>query len=197
MSISRNYAVRCPECGCIIPFELYDSITSSLDPGLRQQILDGQFETVVCPDCRAVSYIQYDILYHDPARRFMVCVGTDYSDVFQQSDCPKDYKLRYVDDYKQLAEKIRIFEAGMNDRIMEITKESMRHMAKRNLELYYAGSRRKLMYFIVPGHERYVAVSQGLYTLAGKYYDKIPVEKEFGFLRINRKYAEALKTVAV
>ena len=55
MSISRNYAVRCPECGCIIPFELYDSITSSLDPGLRQQILDGQFETVVCPDCRAVS----------------------------------------------------------------------------------------------------------------------------------------------
>ena len=66
-------------------------------------------------------------------------------------------------------------------------------MAKRNLELYYAGSRRKLMYFIVPGHERYVAVSQGLYTLAGKYY----VEKEFGFLRINRKYAEALKTVAV
>ena len=57
MSISRNYAVRCPECGCIIPFELYDSITSSLDPGLRQQILDGQFETVVCPDCRAVSYI--------------------------------------------------------------------------------------------------------------------------------------------
>ena len=72
MSISRNYAVRCPECGCIIPFELYDSITSSLDPGLRQQILDGQFETVVCPDCRAVSYIQYDILYHDPARRFMV-----------------------------------------------------------------------------------------------------------------------------
>lgn len=54
MSISRNYAVRCPECGCIIPFELYDSITSSLDPGLRQQILDGQFETVVCPDCRAV-----------------------------------------------------------------------------------------------------------------------------------------------
>ena len=196
MSISRNYAVRCPECGCIIPFELYDSITSSLDPGLRQQILDGQFETVVCPDCRAVSYIQYDILYHDPARRFMVCVGTDYSDVFQQSDCPKDYKLRYVD-YKQLAEKIRIFEAGLNDRIMEITKESMRHMAKRNLELYYAGSRRKLMYFIVPGHERYVAVSQGLYTLAGKYYDKIPVEKEFGFLRINRKYAEALKTVAV
>ena len=68
------------EGGCIIPFELYDSITSSLDPGLRQQILDGQFETVVCPDCRAVSYIQYDILYHDPARRFMVCVGTDYSE---------------------------------------------------------------------------------------------------------------------
>ena len=150
MSISRNDAVRCPECGCIIPFELYDSITSSLNPELRQQILDGPFETVVCPDCRAVSYIQYDSLSHDPARRFMVCVGTDYSDVFQQSDCPAGYKLRYVDDYKQLAEKIRIFEAGLNDRIMEITKESMRHMAKRNLELYYAGSRRKLMYFIVP-----------------------------------------------
>ena len=197
MSISRNYAVRCPECGCIIPFELYDSITSSLDPGLRQQILDGQFETVVCPDCRAVSYIQYDILYHDPARRFMVCVGTDYSDVFQQSDCPKDFKLRYVDDYKQLAEKIRIFEAGLNDKIMEITKEAMRHMAKKNLELYYAGSRRKLMYFTVPGKENHIAVSQGLYSLAGKYYDRIPVEEKRGFLRINRKYAEALKKTEV
>ena len=70
-------------------------------------------------------------------------------------------------------------------------------MAKNNLELYYGGSRRKLMYFTVPGKENHIAVSQGLYTLAGKYYDKIPVEKEFGFLRINRKYAEALKTVAV
>ena len=112
MSRSRDYAVRCPKCGSIMPFELFDSITSSLNPELRQQILDDRFETVVCPDCKAVSYIQYDILYHDPARRFMVCVGTDYSDVFQQSDCPKDYKLRYVDDYKQLAEKIRILRQG-------------------------------------------------------------------------------------
>lgn len=197
MSRSRDYAVRCPKCGSIMPFELFDSITSSLNPELRQQILDDRFETVVCPDCKAASYIQYDILYHDPARRFMVCVGTDYSDVFQQSDCPAGYKLRYVDDYKQLAEKIRIFEAGLNDGIMEITKEAMRHMAKRNLELYYAGSRRKLMFFTVPGQEKHVAVSQGLYTLAGKYYDRIPMEEDRGFLRINQKYAEALKKIEV
>ena len=61
MSRSRNYAVRCPECGSVMPFELYDSVTSSLNPELRKQILDGRFETAVCPDCGAVSYIQYDI----------------------------------------------------------------------------------------------------------------------------------------
>ena len=197
MSRSRNYAVRCPECGSVMPFELYDSVTSSLNPELRKQILDGRFETAVCPDCGAVSYIQYDMLYHDPAGRFMVCVGTDYSEVLGQSDCPEGYMLRYVDDYKQLAEKIRIFEAGLNDKIMEITKEAMRHMAKKNLELYYAGSRRKLMYFTVPGKENHIAVSQGLYSLAGKYYDRIPMEEDRGFLRINQKYAEALKKIEV
>ncbi|MFR3751203.1 MAG: CpXC domain-containing protein [Enterocloster sp.] len=109
-------------------------------------------ETVACPDCGAVSYIQYDIVSSISAGRFMVCVGTDYSEVLGQSDCPgRRQSRRYVDDYKQLAEKIRIFEAGLNDKIMEITKEAMRHMAKKNLELYYAGSRRKLMYFTVPG----------------------------------------------
>ena len=54
MSRSRNYAVRCPECGSVMPFELYDSVTSSLNPELRKQILDGRFETAVCPDCGAV-----------------------------------------------------------------------------------------------------------------------------------------------
>ena len=71
MSRSRNYAVRCPECGSVMPFELYDSVTSSLNPELRKQILDGRFETAVCPDCGAVSYLQYDMLYHDPAGRFI------------------------------------------------------------------------------------------------------------------------------
>ena len=98
MSRSRNYAVRCPECGSVMPFELYDSVTSSLNPELRKQILDGRFETAVCPDCGAVSYLQYDMLYHDPAGRFMVCVGTDYSEVLGQSDCPEGYRLRYVDE---------------------------------------------------------------------------------------------------
>ena len=138
MSRNRTHAVRCPDCGSIIPIKIYDSITPSVNPELRQRILDGKFEIVVCPDCRAVLYIQYDILYHDTAGKFMVCVGKDYSDMIQQLDCPAGYKLRYVDDYRQLAEKIRIFEAGLSDEIMEITKEAMRHMAKKNLELYYA-----------------------------------------------------------
>ena len=42
MSRSRDYAVRCPKCGSIMPFELFDSITSSLNPELRQQILDDR-----------------------------------------------------------------------------------------------------------------------------------------------------------
>ena len=100
MSRNRTHAVRCPDCGSIIPIKIYDSITPSVNPELRQRILDGKFEIVVCPDCRAVLYIQYDILYHDTAGKFMVCVGKDYSDMIQQLDCPAGYKLRYVDDYR-------------------------------------------------------------------------------------------------
>ena len=59
MSRSRNYAVRCPECGSVMPFELYDSVTSSLNPELRKQILKQQYALTagLCHTYSTICYI--------------------------------------------------------------------------------------------------------------------------------------------
>lgn len=75
MSLSDKMSIRCPECNGEIKVDVYTSITATLNPELKQQILEGEFHKVICPVCGATSHLQYNFLFHDPEHYYMISVG--------------------------------------------------------------------------------------------------------------------------
>ena len=85
----------------------------------------------VCPSCSVTTRLVYPVMYHDPGRGFAVY----FLPRVEQEKLERDdtlnglldpaasySRLRLVDDYSHLCEKIRLFELGLNDRAMELFK---------------------------------------------------------------------------
>lgn len=122
MSLSDKMSIRCPKCNKVMEADVYTSITATLNPELKQQILDGEFHKVICPVCGAISHLQYNFLFHDPEYNYMISVGQDYTAAMNKMPAPDEYKFRLVKNYIELNEKIRIFDAGLDDATVEGVK---------------------------------------------------------------------------
>ena len=52
--------------------ELYESINVQTSPDLKKLLLANQMNTVTCEQCALTFRVDKPLLYHDPARRFMI-----------------------------------------------------------------------------------------------------------------------------
>ena len=133
--------IRCPVCGKSFTIELYGTINVSLDPSLKVTFLNHEINHVACPKCKVEEVVPYPLLYHDMDSELMVsAVWNDELNWEQEETAYKDlqrelnavssstssymgtYTHRLVFDYNQLVEKIRIFDSGLDDRIIEYLK---------------------------------------------------------------------------
>ena len=135
---SHMIRFRCEQCGKMHDASVYDGVDVSQEPQFRSRVMDASIFDFVCPDCGAVTGILYPFLYHDPANRFMVqlvdsTVTEDpFTGIFDEEDASEqavrdvveDMKARYsfrtVTTPNELMEKIAIFEAGYDDRVIEL-----------------------------------------------------------------------------
>jgi hypothetical protein len=108
---------------------VHDSVNVREEPSLKAQVLDGSAFVWECPHCGAKNLVRSQTLYHDPDEKLMVWltygseelearVGAAYAGLPEM----KDYTLRFVDDAGSLIEKVKIFDAGLDDVVMEMTK---------------------------------------------------------------------------
>jgi len=118
-------------CGCnhSCPVTVYDSINVGKDPSLKEKVIDGELFTWTCPECGKINLIRYHSLYHDPQQKLMLWITDDIEvltptteALVAQNPELKDYTCRFVSDPGSLIEKIKIFEAGLDDIAMEICK---------------------------------------------------------------------------
>ena len=72
MSMSSIQKIKCPECGNNQDFEIWQSVNVSLDPHLKQKILDRSLVTFRCDRCAQETEFYYPILYHDMNKRIMI-----------------------------------------------------------------------------------------------------------------------------
>lgn len=133
MSRHRIVKVKCPKCGNKVSASIWDSVNVDLDPDEKPKVLDGTFFQVTCQDCHFVSNLNYPCLYHDMVNRIMVqyVLNVDeaqecmemYDDIQRKFDNRLDvYRIRIVLSQRELLEKVRIFDAGYDDRVIEIMK---------------------------------------------------------------------------
>lgn len=144
MSMQHIEQIKCPACGKDVNFEVWNSINVDINPEMKERVLNGTLYNFKCQYCNHEDKIAYPILYNDMARNFMVY----YCDESGIEDCKnalnnimndkltkeitEKAKYRIVTSYLQLIEKIKIFESGLDDRLIELLKFDQLLTCKKN-----------------------------------------------------------------
>ncbi len=119
----------CSRCGSRCKVTAYDSVNVRENPELKAQVLDGSLFVWECPHCGARNLIRSQTLYHDPDGKLLVWLTYGSEELEERVRAAyggipemKDYTLRFVDDAGSLIEKVKIFDAGLDDVVMEMAK---------------------------------------------------------------------------
>lgn len=140
MSSSTSVTLQCPRCGYKTDLRVWESINIQINPEMKQKVKDGSLFRHTCPQCGVTSALNSSLLYHDMEKQLMVYYvnsqeeadevarffsgdisGTAEADELVR-DTTNDYTLRIVPSSDLLREKIYIFDAGYDDRIIEFIK---------------------------------------------------------------------------
>jgi hypothetical protein len=73
MSRGDTVDVTC-KCGCAFREWIWRSANVTLEPELRQMILDGNMNVVKCPSCGARFHVEVPFFYNDMDRRLWIWV---------------------------------------------------------------------------------------------------------------------------
>ena len=134
--VYRN--VTCNNCNTVMEYDVYDSINATLQPKLKEKIVNDELFVLTCPECGKKFYLSYGFLYNDIDCGHMIhySCSEDITNELQQfkdivGNFKKEisahfnslsYKFRFVNDFHKLKEKIRIFDKNLDDRIIELYK---------------------------------------------------------------------------
>ena len=137
MSINKKISVVCPKCGGLNEVTVWSVITVSDSPDLKNDLLSGKINILICADCGQRALLPDTLLYHDEKEKLLIsftpCGSEEvkedmrkklkysYSDLKKELDLD-GYNLRFVTEYNSLLEKILIFDNALNDKVCELIK---------------------------------------------------------------------------
>jgi len=129
----------CPQCGRANSAPISESINAGFHPELRDRLLSRELVLLKCRHCGQEGFNAHPIVYHDMSRTFLIqWVSAPYAPTLDvvakglgreaSAECAifkqlsPDYRFRFVREFEDLQEKIRVFEAGPDDRAIEWLK---------------------------------------------------------------------------
>ena len=128
-------------CGELSKAVAYTSVNATVNKEQRERILDGGLFAWKCPSCGYSARLTYPILYNDMKNRFMIYLIPKI-DRFQLCDKELEEKYsnlrninkRVVADFNSFKEKIFIFESGLDDMAVELTKAVIGQTVSKKLD---------------------------------------------------------------
>ncbi|MBO4908022.1 MAG: hypothetical protein J5476_01950 [Lachnospiraceae bacterium] len=213
MSSRSEVTVTCPKCNNEHPFTMWRSINTQLDPEMRAAVKDRSAFLFECPTCGEKTYVDYGTLYHQMEDKIMIHYANSDENAEEiynmlKEDDPdgmgmfrsmreENYLIRIVRSQNELREKINIFDAGLDDRIIEIIKLFLvakyqeDHPGHQSIALYFRQEEDKGIIEIYADNQyagNYV-IPEGFYEDLSKQYEgKIPdMRKDEPF--IDRQWA--------
>ena len=134
----KTISVKCPKCEKEFDATIYTNINATTENGLAKRLRDGSLFLQYCPHCSQKINMEYSFIYHQVEDHLLVhyCVSDEdleraQKSLTQPSDEEKqmvnalmanDTMIRLVRSKAQLLEKVCIYDAGMDDRVIEIMK---------------------------------------------------------------------------
>jgi hypothetical protein len=138
MSQQLIYTIHCPKCRHEQKVPLYESVNVKTNPELRDELMKSRLNTILCSQCQFSFRVDKPLLYHDPARRLMIYWIPTAEDAIEKgqeqfSECLKKLNklipeginapdVHLVFNRTELVERIFLFEAGLDERIIEYVK---------------------------------------------------------------------------
>ena len=126
MSMPIKQTVSCPKCGKSIEFTMWQSINNEMSFAMPD-IISGKLFEVECKHCGLKTHVDYPILVNDMAHNVMIYYT--HPDRVEETEkalviMNKLYKgrTRIVTDQATLREKVAIFSANLDDRVIELLK---------------------------------------------------------------------------
>ena len=110
---------KCGRCGKLHRMEFEGSVDALASPEAKEKVKSGEYFVWRCPECGCVNLVHGPFLYHDPQERLMILL-TDAP--VKAKGLPEGYTGRIVSSAGDLIEKIKIFDAGLDDVAVEMCK---------------------------------------------------------------------------
>lgn len=207
--IKKN--IVCPKCNESTEAKLYTSINVTNHKELREQALSESLFKWICNSCGYSARLTYPVLYNDMKKRFMVYLIPNI-DHFQLADKALEEKYknlkrinkRIVPDFNTFKEKIFIFESGLDDMAVELTKLAISQAVAKKQKLPKVDEGYLSMYnsenntmgftfFVGKNKEPYVQSARlEIYGKSVSVVNELAVKdkKLKGFIRIDREWAD-------
>ncbi len=124
-------AIVCPECGHEQEIHVIPSVNVTLDPDMREKVLSGEIFLFTCEKCGFSGFAGYPFIYEDKetAGGFLIylepgCIDREVGIAGDVADqiLLQNMTMRLVTTVPELKEKIFVFEAGLDDRVLELFK---------------------------------------------------------------------------
>ena len=118
---------------------IWESINTKIDPDTKQKVRTRELFLFECPHCGEKNHVVYDTLYHQMEDHIMIYLAhenieeviSDLNKVTKHDfDFGEQPTIRIVTDDIRFQEKLRIIDAGLDDRVIEIMKLMYRTIAK-------------------------------------------------------------------
>lgn len=134
MSIPRDQQISCPKCKKSFQTTIWESINTDLYANVPKNIIEGTLFKAICPKCKYVMNLGYDILYHDIKHKAMIQVihsdSPNYNKLVEERrrrNLLQYSNTRIVSNINELKEKVSALEAGRDDRYIELCKVFFRY----------------------------------------------------------------------
>lgn len=134
MSNHEFIDITCPKCHSVGQYIHWQYIDTDSDADLREALLSGELFVYRCPVCGTPTYLAASCFYHDAKHRFLL--SFDFARPEVEEPLPASilqaagYTIRRVYGLRELCEKIRILENGLNDVPLERMKYTIAHFLR-------------------------------------------------------------------
>lgn len=213
MSLISKANAKCTHCGATQEIEVYDSINTNLDPGLKKKVENGSLFMWRCPTCQASNLVLYPTLYHDPDKKLMLWYTPEDNEKVQRqikdaeeavnkmsslssNDTLNKYTLRRTSNVGDLIEKVLISNAGLDDLVVELCKfVTKMEMKNPDLDFHFYSMEgeddSRALSFVFPekGEMKIVKIGYNVYQdCEGIISRNEAMKPEDGFKEINADY---------
>lgn len=133
MATTSLHSFRCPTCGTAFDVQRHDLVNVKENPELKASVLNGDIFLQECPRCGRRHLVGGPLVYLDPAEGVLLML----SDKPLSMADTGGYTARLVSRAGDLIEKVKIFDAGLDDRAIELCKYVTKQEAGKEMDLKF------------------------------------------------------------